>query len=134
MADSSFRTLKQSPLNSEPSPSALISSFLTPSKSVFHRNHSEQLAAPTDYSLSITSEVPSVEASKSSFLLSEIKASSRTDVVSVLACAGNRRMEMTREKETEGLQWGASALANTLWTGACSFFSSLSFLALSSAL
>lgn len=119
MAEASFRVLSTSPLNSEPPLSSLISSFLTPSSSTYNRNHGAPLSFdPSTYTLSVTSEVTGLAASQSSFSLESIKAAeSKTDVVAVLACAGNRRMEMNAEKEVEGLQWGASALANTKWTG-----------------
>uniref|UniRef100_V9IET3 Sulfite oxidase n=1 Tax=Apis cerana TaxID=7461 RepID=V9IET3_APICE len=32
-------------------------------------------------------------------------------------CAGNRRSEMTKEKQLKGLNWGIGAVGNATWTG-----------------
>ncbi|GAA6005592.1 hypothetical protein JCM10207_005262 [Rhodosporidiobolus poonsookiae] len=111
------RVLSKQPLNSEPSTSNLISSFLTPLSSLYNRNHGDFVQKSAgDYQLSITSEVGGIEASRN-FTLDDLKALDKKSVITVLACAGNRRVEMNSEKAVEGLQWGGSALANCHFSG-----------------
>ncbi|GAA5862867.1 hypothetical protein JCM8547_006574 [Rhodosporidiobolus lusitaniae] len=106
--------LSTHPLNSEPSPSSLISShFITPVSAAYNRNHGEFKASTS--TLTISSEASGVGTSRS-FPLDELKKARKEEVVAVLVCAGNRRKEMSEEKETEGLQWG-SALANCQFGG-----------------
>lgn len=113
------RVLSRTPLNAEPAPSTLVSSFLTKNRDVYHRNHGEfvPLDAAT-YSLSLCSEVDAVKLDKSDFSLDDVKDFPKRDLVTVLCCAGNRRTEMDLEKEVEGLKWGTSAIANCHFAGA----------------
>ncbi|KWU45410.1 molybdopterin binding oxidoreductase [Rhodotorula sp. JG-1b] len=113
------RVLSRNPLNAEPAPSILVSSFLTKNRDVYHRNHGEfvPLDAAT-YSLLVSSEVDAVKLNKSNFSLDDVKDFPKRDLVTVLSCAGNRRTEMDHEKEVEGLKWGTSAIANCHFAGA----------------
>lgn len=123
MAQPGHRVLSEHPLNSEPSSAALVSAFLTPTASIYSRNHGEIRSLPDNLALRIFSEVEGVSTTLSSIPLADLKALPKEDVVSVLACAGNRRVEMDEEKEVEGLKWGGSAVANCHFGGeavACS--------------
>ncbi|BGO96822.1 Oxidoreductase, molybdopterin-binding domain-containing protein [Rhodotorula toruloides] len=117
MAQTGHRVLSEHPLNSEPPTASLVSSFLTPTSSIYSRNHGEIRSLPDDYALSISSEVVGVSTTVSSIPLADLKALPKQDVVTVLACAGNRRIEMDEEKEVEGLKWGGSAIANCHFAG-----------------
>ncbi|GAA5892522.1 hypothetical protein JCM6882_005638 [Rhodosporidiobolus microsporus] len=118
-ATSEHRVLSRDPLNSEPTPSTLIATFITPPSLSYNRNHGAFVSPPTPYSLSISSEVPAVDLDAKQFSLEALKADfGRDDVIAALVCAGNRRNEMNEEKETEGLQWGGTALANVEVGGA----------------
>lgn len=117
MAQSGHRVLSEHPLNSEPPTTSLVSSFLTPTSSIYSRNHGEIRSLPDDYSLGISSEVEGVSTTVSSVPLADLRALPKHDVVTVLACAGNRRIEMDEEKEVEGLKWGGSAIANCHFGG-----------------
>ncbi|GAA6035369.1 hypothetical protein JCM8097_008838 [Rhodosporidiobolus ruineniae] len=115
MAD--HRVLSEHPLNSEPPSRSLLDSYLTPVPLTYHRNHQE---IPHNYSrstITVSSEVPSVQLSRSAFTLDELHAATKESAIVCLACAGNRRMEMNKEKEVEGLQWGAGAIANCEFSG-----------------
>ena len=113
------RVLSKTLLNAEPSPSSLVAHFLTPPDATFHRNHGPWLDLPPDYALTIASEVPGLTTTAdSTFTCAQLAQFPKESVVTVLACAGNRRQKMSLEKETEGLQWGKSALANTHFAGA----------------
>ncbi len=112
------RVLSRNPLNAEPAPSRLVSSFLTKSRDVYHRNHGEFVPLDADtYSLLLRSEVEAVKLNKSDFSLNDVKGFPKRDLVTVLSCAGNRRTEMDHEKGVEGLKWGTSAIANCHFAG-----------------
>ncbi|GAA5897556.1 hypothetical protein JCM8208_003303 [Rhodotorula glutinis] len=111
------RVLSESPFNAEPAPSALVQNFLTPPATTFHRNHGPWLDLPPDYALAVSSDVPDLDRT-ASFTCAQLARFPKESVVTVLACAGNRRQKMSLEKETEGLQWGKSALSNTHFAGA----------------
>ncbi|BGP21834.1 hypothetical protein Rt10032_c01g0532 [Rhodotorula toruloides] len=117
MAQPGHRVLSEHPLNSEPPLASLVSSFLTPTSSTYSRNHGEIRSLPDDYTLGISSEVEGVSNTVSSVSLADLKALPKHDVVTVLACAGNRRIEMDEMKEVEGLKWGGSAIANCHFAG-----------------
>ncbi|GAA5866254.1 hypothetical protein JCM3774_004134 [Rhodotorula dairenensis] len=114
------RVLSTHPLNAEPAPAALVSSFLTKTADVYHRNHGEFLQFdPRAYSLSLQSEVATVQPRQRELSLDDVKTKfPKRDLVTVLSCAGNRRTEMDHEKEVEGLKWGNSAIANCHFAGA----------------
>ena len=38
-------------------------------------------------------------------------------VTATVMCAGNRRSEMNEIKIVKGLEWGAAAVSNALWSG-----------------
>ncbi|GAA5895938.1 hypothetical protein JCM5296_003151 [Sporobolomyces johnsonii] len=117
MTTESHRVLSDTPLNSEPPLDRLISSFLTPNALAFNRNHGEFLTEPaSSYKLSISSEIADAPSGKA-LSLDDIKAFPKHEVIAVLACAGNRRMEMDEEKEVEGLKWGGSAICNARFSG-----------------
>lgn len=101
------RVLSENPLNAEPSLRSLSSSFLTPTKNVFNRNHGEiPFSKDTaTYSLNIKSEVPSITLDKT-LTYDELEKYEKVEVICALACAGNRRSEMHEEKDVEGLLWG----------------------------
>ncbi|GAA5971895.1 hypothetical protein JCM3765_000003 [Sporobolomyces pararoseus] len=114
---SDFRVLSEEPLNSEPPLETLASSIITPQSRVFHRNHGDIIAKDLDtYSLSISSELEGVELSEK-LTFQDLEKFETLDVVTAIACAGNRRQEMNEEKEVEGLLWGGSAIANSKFSG-----------------
>ncbi|GAA6047872.1 hypothetical protein JCM3770_004684 [Rhodotorula araucariae] len=114
----SQHVLSSHPLNAEPSPSSLVSSFLTPVDVSFHRNHGEWVSEPDSYTLSIVNEVSALPNVSTSLTLAELqRRGPQASVTALLACAGNRREEMSAEKETEGLQWGKSAISNCQYGG-----------------
>ncbi|GAA5980485.1 hypothetical protein JCM10908_001667 [Rhodotorula pacifica] len=118
MASGTQRVLSTDPLNAEPAPHDLVSSFLTKNSDVYHRNHGDFLHFdPSTYSLALRSEVSTVTPTKSDFSLADIKQFQKRDLVTVLSCAGNRRTEMDHEKEVEGLKWCTSAIANCHFAG-----------------
>ncbi len=119
MAAEHHHVLSQQPLNAEPPTDVLVSSFLTLTRDVYHRNHGDfvQLDAES-YRLAVTSEVDAVRLTKSEISLAELQhLFPKRDLVTVLSCAGNRRTEMDHEKQVEGLKWGASAIANCHFAG-----------------
>ncbi|KPV78550.1 uncharacterized protein RHOBADRAFT_51005 [Rhodotorula graminis WP1] len=120
MLDLDQRVLSDSPLNAEPSPAALVAHFLTPPAATFHRNHGPWLDLAPDYALDVSSDVPGLDTdpAHSSFTCAQLARFPKHSLVTVLACAGNRRQKMSLEKETEGLQWGKSALSNSHFAGA----------------
>lgn len=120
MAALAQRILSERPLNAEPAPGKLVQSYLTPPAATFHRNHGDPVQLPrSTYALRVSSEVSFVDtAAASSFTSDDLERNFHNkSVVTVLACAGNRRQKMSDEKETEGLQWGKSALSNTQFAG-----------------
>ncbi|GAA5932903.1 hypothetical protein JCM1841_005190 [Sporobolomyces salmonicolor] len=117
MTAETHRVLSNTPLNSEPPLDRLISSFFTPTELAFNRNHGEFLTeSASSYKLSLSSEVAGVPSGKV-LSLNDLKAFPKHEVIAVLACAGNRRIEMDEEKEVEGLKWGGSAICNAHFSG-----------------
>lgn len=119
MAAEHHHVLSKQPLNAEPPPDVLVSTFLTSNRDVYHRNHGEfvELDAKS-YNLIVSSEADAVRLTKSDFALAELQQDfPKRDLVTVLSCAGNRRTEMDHEKEVEGLKWGTSAIANCHFAG-----------------
>ncbi|GAA5831523.1 hypothetical protein JCM11251_004052 [Rhodosporidiobolus azoricus] len=118
-ADPSHDVLSSDPLNSQPPLPSLIASFITPPSLSYNRNHGPYASPPSPYSLKVSSEVPGVEVHTGDFSLDDLTGEfEKKNVIAALVCAGNRRKEMNAEKQTEGLQWGGSAIANVHVSGA----------------
>lgn len=104
------------PFNAEPPLSLLAEYFITPAEFFYVRNH---LPVPDidgkEYELEV--EIES-NGKKKSFSLKDLKTKfEKTGVVAVVMCGGNRRSEMNGVKEVRGLNWGAAACGNAVWTG-----------------
>lgn len=106
------------PFNAEPPLSLLRYSFITPNDLFFVRNHLPVPDIdPQKYQLTISN----VGSKKSVNLsLNQLKRNfKKTPVASIVQCAGNRRSEMVNIKPVKGLNWGAAAISNANWAGAC---------------
>lgn len=112
-------TLTTSPLNTEPPPSSLISSLITPTALVFNRNHGPFLNfSSSPFALSLSADPSLPFPPPTTLSLATIRESyAPSEVVAILQCAGNRRAEMAEKKEVEGLLWDRGAVANVKWTG-----------------
>ncbi|BGP12933.1 hypothetical protein JCM10213_004353 [Rhodosporidiobolus nylandii] len=119
MLSTAHHVLSESPLNSEPSAADLVSSFLTPIQTAYNRNHGSPVPSSNSWTLSVSSEVQGVklDCGRTSWSEADVRRAEKTEAVVALTCAGNRRVEMNREKEVEGLQWGGTAIANCLFGG-----------------
>ncbi|KAK5119858.1 hypothetical protein LTR85_007184 [Meristemomyces frigidus] len=108
--------LPQEPLNREPDIAHLTSTFLTPTKAAYDRNHGLQphLDASThrvrvDGAVKTTLEL-SIADLQNDF--------AQHEVVCALQCAGNRRHTMrTKIKEVQGIDWSDAAVMNCKWRG-----------------
>ncbi|GAA5831302.1 hypothetical protein JCM3766R1_003004 [Sporobolomyces carnicolor] len=114
---SNFRVLSEDPLNAEPSLEDLSERFHTPVARIFHRNHGAIPSKDYDsYSLAVTSDVPGINLDET-LAYRDLAAFDKVKVELVLACAGNRRIEMHEGKPVEGLLWSGSAIANSQFSG-----------------
>ncbi len=104
------------PLNAETPLPLLCRSDVTPTELFFVRSHGSTPAVdPGAYRLTVGGEMrePLV------LSLAELRERfPRTTVTATLACAGNRRRELSRVAPVEGgIPWGAGAIGNAVWTG-----------------
>ena len=114
-ADGGMIVHSDEPLNTEPVSSALVANFYTPQDLFYIRNHGEipQLAEDHRVELSGLVENPA------SFCLADLQRDiAHRKVTAVLQCAGNRRADMQKVRETSGDPWLVGAISNAEWTGA----------------
>lgn len=106
------------PFNAEPPLSLLRHSYLTPNDLFFVRNHLPvPVIDPKKYQLTVTKVGSTKQVNLS---LEDLKRKfNKKSVVSIVQCAGNRRSEMVTIKPVKGLNWGAAAISNASWAGAC---------------
>lgn len=104
------------PLNGGPAPTSQVAGFITPNDLFFVRNHGPvpQVDAGT-YRL----EVGGLVTAPLSLSLSDMAARfARRTLVSTVACAGQRRIEMTHVAPIPGeLPWGQEAVSTAAWSG-----------------
>lgn len=106
---------KDHPYNAETPPGLLRESFITPTDSFYVRNHGDVPEVdPKRYRLRVSGLVERpLELS-----LEEIKSFPKTDLVSTLYCAGNRRAELMEKKAIPGkVAWETGATGNARWGG-----------------
>lgn len=94
----------------------LVENFFTPVEYFYVRNH---LPVPDIDEKEYELEVEIQQSGKSkTFSLKDLKTKfTKSGVVSVVMCGGNRRSEMNGVKEVRGLSWGAGAVGNAVWEG-----------------
>lgn len=111
-----FIVRSQEPLNGGPEPRAMAASFITPNELFFVRNHGPvPVVDPALYRLTVGGLVtrPLV------LSLDDLAAGfERVTLTSTLACAGQRRQEMSAVAPIPGeLPWGAEAVSTAVWSG-----------------
>jgi sulfite oxidase len=111
-----FTVRSEEPLNGGPDLRAMVRSFITPTDLFFVRNHGPvPRVDPASYRLSVGGLV-----TRSLVLSLEELADrfERVTVTSTLACAGQRRQEMSAVAPIPGeLPWGAEAVSTAHWSG-----------------
>lgn len=102
-------------LSTETPPYSLSDDFITPQELFYVRGHFPVPdIAPEDYTLSISG----LSIRPLNLTLDQIKSLfPHHSVCASLQCAGNRRRDMSAERETQGLQWGSGAIGTAVWTG-----------------
>ena len=105
------------PLNAEPPLEALCRSHVTPTELFFVRSHSAVPAvSPETYRLKVGGEVREPLVLSLRDLRDRFP---RAEVTATLACAGNRRSELSRLAPiAEAVPWGPGAIGNAVWAGA----------------
>lgn len=112
----SFVVRSQEPLNGGPSPETLTDSLLTPNDAFFVRNHGPvPKLSREDHRLIVDGLV----LEELSLGLAELEAGfERVELASTIACAGQRRAEMSAVEPIVGeLPWGPEAVSSALWSG-----------------
>ncbi|XP_003695994.1 probable sulfite oxidase, mitochondrial isoform X2 [Apis florea] len=104
----------EKPFCAEPPPSLLIESFITPMELFYVRNH---LPVPEIDLKTYTLELVIEEVTNKILKFEDIKKYPKYTITSAIMCAGNRRSEMSKEKQLKGLNWGIGAVGNATWTG-----------------
>lgn len=110
-----IKTRKDHPHNAETPPGLLRESFITPTDFFYVRNHGDVPEVdPERYRLRVSGLVERpLELS-----LGEIKGFPKTDLVSTLYCAGNRRAELMEKKAIpDKVAWETGAAGNARWGG-----------------
>ncbi|KAH6887715.1 sulfite oxidase-like protein [Thelonectria olida] len=104
----------EKPLNREPSPQHLLSSFITKSEG-YDRNHGPiPIIKAQGHNISVDGAVRN----PLSLSLADLKSFEQHSVICALQCAGNRRHAMrTLVKEVQGIDWFDGAVMNCKWTG-----------------
>ena len=109
-----FRTTE--PRNAEPAVDKLIQSWMTPTKHFYVRSHAPNpVIDPAKFKLQVEGMVDK----PMSLSLSDLAALPQHEITATLTCAGNRRAEFNAEGKVGGVQWGAGAIGNATWGGAC---------------
>ena len=109
--ESKRKTVVASPENSE-TPLDAVSSWVTPNRLFFVRNHFEVPAInPETWELKMEGLVERPQ----SWTLATLAAMPQHSVFATVECAGNGR-SFLREKAA-GVQWGAGAIGHAEWTG-----------------
>lgn len=110
-----IKTRKDYPYNAETPPGLLRKSFITPTDSFYVRNHGDLPEAdPQRYRLKVSGLVENpLELS-----LAEIKGFPKTESISTLYCAGNRRRELMERSPIPGkVAWDVGAAGTARWGG-----------------
>ncbi|MBI3405483.1 MAG: Rrf2 family transcriptional regulator [Acidobacteria bacterium] len=111
-----FQVRAKEPFNGGPQLESLVRQYQTPSELFFVRSHGNVPEIETSqYRLQVDGEVER----PFSFSLDELKQRfRRVTVDATMACAGNRRDELTAVRPIPGeLLWGAEAISHARWTG-----------------
>jgi sulfite oxidase len=103
------------PLNAEPRLDLLVQSWITPVELFFVRSHAPiPRINPRRLSLSVEGLVNRPR----SFTLDQLRSEfDKTTITATVTCAGNRRVEHNRIQKVGGVQWGAGAIGNAVWSG-----------------
>ena len=111
-----FLVRSAAPLNGGPAPAAQAASFLTPNDIFFVRNHGAVPGlSPATHRIAVTGLVDSRLGLSLADLEREFE---RVEICATLACAGQRRNEMTAVAPIPGeLPWGGEAVSTALWSG-----------------
>ncbi|KYQ93956.1 putative sulfite oxidase [Tieghemostelium lacteum] len=103
------------PFNAEPTPSQLISNFITPTENFYVRNHAP--VPDIDVSTYIL-KVDGLVGKALSLTMRDIKERfPKVTITAHLQCAGNRRTMMSEYKKVKGVGWGIASLSNATWSG-----------------
>ena len=102
------------PCNAETPLNLLINDkMITPNDLFFIRNHNPiPKINIINYKLNIINEKIN-----NKYSLDELKKYKKKTIYSVIVCAGNRRNEYNKYKETMGIPWKAGAIGNAKWEG-----------------
>ncbi len=112
----SFVVRSAEPLNGGPSPQALTESLLTPNDIFFVRNHG---AVPRIEREELRLAVDGLVGTPLSLSMDDLEAGfERVELASTLACAGQRRSELSAVEPIVGeLPWGPEAVSSAVWSG-----------------
>eukprot|EP00457_Paulinella_chromatophora_P004819 gb/GEZN01004832.1/.p1 GENE.gb/GEZN01004832.1/~~gb/GEZN01004832.1/.p1 ORF type:complete len:582 (-),score=112.97 gb/GEZN01004832.1/:149-1873(-) len=108
--------LTDRPFNAETPISLIPEHFLTPTDLFYVRNHhAVPIIQPEDWSL----EVEGLGLVRPATLsLDQLKTNyPQVKIVATMQCAGNRRGDMHKFKDTQGILWGVGVLSTAEWTG-----------------
>lgn len=114
--DSHFIIRSRDPLNGGPDLTVLGREFITPTDLFFVRNHG---AVPVVDAASYRLNVGGMVSCPVSYSLDDLEQRfERVEIVSTIACAGQRRQEMAAARPIPGeLPWGAEAVSTARWSG-----------------
>lgn len=112
--DNNLKVHKTKPFNAEPNLEILRNFYVTPTNYWFVRNHHpDPQINILKYELNLLNETNNININ-----IDDIKEYPKTEIISTIQCAGNRRSEFNIINKTLGLPWGNGAISTAKWGGA----------------
>ncbi|KAG2182034.1 hypothetical protein INT43_006960, partial [Umbelopsis isabellina] len=110
-----IRLTGKHPFNAEPTPRLLdTSGFITPNELHFVRNHGA--VADCDFSTH-TVQISGEVNTPCTITMKDLLSMPAMTLPVTMVCAGNRRKEVNKYKQTVGFNWGAAGVSTARWTG-----------------
>ncbi|KAM3585879.1 hypothetical protein VKS41_002419 [Umbelopsis sp. WA50703] len=110
-----IRLTGKHPFNAEPTPSLLdASGFITSNELHFVRNHGA--VADCDFSTH-TVQISGEVNTPCTITMKDLLSMPAMTLPVTMVCAGNRRKEVNKYKQTVGFNWGAAGVSTARWTG-----------------
>lgn len=107
--------LQETPDNGEPALAELVKAAVTPDELFYLRSHAPP---PTIDPVAFQLVIDGLVERPITLTLSELQSRfPKARLEATLTCAGNRRSELSRVRNIDGVQWGSGATGHGIWDG-----------------